>query len=311
MRSIRARTLLLVLGLLSLSMSAISYKSYRDAQHEIEELFDAQLAQSARLLQGMLGRAMPVAERQALQQALDQALQARQEPGDPAQRNGHVYEGKLAFQVLDEQGQMLLQSASAPPDLLPQLVAELPPRDQATPLASLAEQLSGYHRVAQNGHQWRLFILRDRQSKHLILAAEREDVRGELVQKIALRSLLPDLVGLPLLALLVWLAIGWGLRPLQRMAESIKARAPDNLAPLVFDPLPQELEPMGAAINRLLLQVNQLLDQEKRFIADAAHELRTPLAVLRIHAQNALEAPDPADRREALRQLGAGVDRAT
>ena len=311
MRSIRARTLLLVLGLLSLSMSAISYKSYRDAQHEIEELFDAQLAQSARLLQGMLGRAMPAAERQALQGALDLALQARHNPENRALSTGHAYEGKLAFQVFDEQGQMLLQSASAPPDLLPQLVAEFTPRSAAMPLASLAEQLSGYHRVAQNGHQWRLFILRDRQNQHLILAAEREDVRGELVQKIALRSLLPDLIGLPLLALLVWLAIGWGLRPLQRMAESIKARAPDSLAPLVFGPLPHELEPMGAAINRLLLQVNQLLDQEKRFIADAAHELRTPLAVLRIHAQNALEAPDPEDRREALRQLGVGVDRAT
>ena len=311
MRSIRARTLLLVLGLLSLSMSAISYKSYRDAQHEIEELFDAQLAQSARLLQGMLGRAMPAAERQALQGALDLALQARHNPESRALSTGHAYEGKLAFQVFDEQGQMLLQSASAPPDLLPQLVAEFTPRNAAMPLASLAEQLSGYHRVAQNGHQWRLFILRDRQNQHLILAAEREDVRGELVQKIALRSLLPDLIGLPLLALLVWLAIGWGLRPLQRMAESIKARAPDSLAPLVFGPLPHELEPMGAAINRLLLQVNQLLDQEKRFIADAAHELRTPLAVLRIHAQNALEAPDPEDRREALRQLGVGVDRAT
>ena len=311
MRSIRARTLLLVLGLLSLSMSAISYKSYRDAQHEIEELFDAQLAQSARLLQGMLGRAMPAAERQALQGALDLALQARHNPENRALSTGHAYEGKLAFQVFDEQGQMLLQSASAPPDLLPQLVAEFTPRSAAMPLASLAEQLSGYHRVAQNGHQWRLFILRDRQNQHLILAAEREDVRGELVQKIALRSLLPDLIGLPLLALLVWLAIGWGLRPLQRMAESIKGRAPDSLAPLVFGPLPHELEPMGAAINRLLLQVNQLLDQEKRFIADAAHELRTPLAVLRIHAQNALEAPDPEDRREALRQLGTGVDRAT
>ncbi len=311
MRSIRARTLLLVLGLLSLSMSAISYKSYRDAQHEIEELFDAQLAQSARLLQGMLGRAMPAAERQALQGALDLALQARHNPENRALSTGHAYEGKLAFQVFDEQGQMLLQSASAPPDLLPQLVAEFTPRSAAMPLASLAEQLSGYHRVAQNGHQWRLFILRDRQNQHLILAAEREDVRGELVQKIALRSLLPDLIGLPLLALLVWLAIGWGLRPLQRMAESIKARAPDSLAALVFGPLPHELEPMGAAINRLLLQVNQLLDQEKRFIADAAHELRTPLAVLRIHAQNALEAPDPEDRREALRQLGTGVDRAT
>ena len=68
---------------------------------------------------------------------------------------------------------------------------------------------------------------------------------------------------------------------------------------------------MAAAINRLLLQVNQLLEQEKRFIADAAHELRTPLAVLRIHAQNALEAPDAADRDEALGQLAGGVDRAT
>jgi two-component system sensor histidine kinase QseC len=266
----------------------------------------------------MLGRDMPAAQRQALQSALDLALQARHNPQDRALSTGHAYEGKLAFQVLDERGQMLLQSASAPPGLLPQLVAERQPNAGAAPpqkvdatLASLAEQLSGYHRVALDGHQWRLFILRDRQNQHLILVAEREDVRGELVDKITLRSLLPDLVGLPLLALLVWLAIGWGLRPLQRMAESIKARAPDNLAPLMFGPLPHELEPMGAAINRLLLQVNQLLDQEKRFIADAAHELRTPLAVLRIHAQNALEAPDPDDRREALRQLGVGVDRAT
>ncbi|WP_332825675.1 ATP-binding protein, partial [Ramlibacter sp.] len=137
------------------------------------------------------------------------------------------------------------------------------------------------------------------------------DVRGELVEKIALRSLLPDLLGLPLLALLVWLAVGWGLRPLQRMAELIKARAPDNLAPLMLSPLPVELEPMSAALNRLLLQVKQLLEQEKRFIADAAHELRTPLAVLRIHAQNAQDARDPADRDEALRQLGGGVERAT
>ena len=125
-------------------------------------------------------------------------------------------------------------------------------------------------------------------------------LKGSIAKRIALRSLLPDLIGLPLLALLVWWAVGWGLRPLQRMAELIKARAPDNLAPLLLSPLPAELEPMGAALNRLLMQVNQLLDQEKRFIADAAHELRTPLAVLRIHTHNALEASEPTERDEAL-----------
>nr|WP_298139033.1 ATP-binding protein [uncultured Pseudomonas sp.] len=320
MLSIRARTLLLVLGLLSLSMTLISYNSYRDAQHEIEELFDAQLAQTARLLEGMVGRNMPPSDRQALQDALNQALQARQAQDDDSLVEGHPYEGKLAFQVLDESGHILLQSASAPAGLLQQMIEDFnraqgaEPTAQpavAQPLSAIAERLLGYRRVALADYQWRVFMLRDRADNHWILVGEREDVRGELVGNIARRSLLPDLVGLPALALLVWLAVGWGLRPLQRMAELIKARAPDNLAPLLLSPLPAELEPMGAALNRLLMQVNQLLDQEKRFIADAAHELRTPLAVLRIHAQNALDAEDPLDREEALRQLGVGVNRAT
>jgi two-component system sensor histidine kinase QseC len=311
MLSIRARTLLLVLGLLSLSMTLISYKSYRDAQHEIEELFDAQLAQTARLLQGMLSRDMPPSARQSLQSALNQAVLAQHDDSDDGTASGHPYEGKLAFQVLDEQGQVLLQSASAPTGVLEKMVADLTQTDRLPLLTHITEQLAGYHTVTMGNYHWRLFILHDRPDGHWIVVGERDDVRGELVGKVALRSLLPDLVGLPLLALLVWLAVGWGLRPLRRMAELIKARAPNNLAPLLLSPLPSELEPMGAALNRLLLQVNQLLNQEKRFIADAAHELRTPLAVLRIHAQNALQAPDPVDRNEALHQLGSGVERAT
>lgn len=316
LRSIRSRTLARVLGVLALALTVISWRSYLDARHEIEELFDAQLAQSARLLEGMVGGDLSPTTRAALQQALDAALQVEQVPeGQVTGIEGHRYEAKLAFLVLDERGRVLLQSASAPPELLTQLLrsqgesVRAHGRDES--LSGLAGRLLGYHDVSVGASQWRVFLRRDMADGHWILVGEREDVRGELVGSITLRSLLPDLVGLPLLALLVWSAIGLGLRPLQQVVGLIKARDAENLAPLTLAPLPQELEPMIAALNRLLLQVTSLLEREKRFLADAAHELRTPLAVLRIHAQNALEATEPADREAALQQLLGGVERAT
>lgn len=302
-RSIRQRTLALLLGTLLVSLSLISWQSYRDARHEIEELFDAQLAQSARLVQGLMVRDMDRQTRDALQQALDAAVNARRDQGVP----GHDYETKLGFQVYAGDGSTVLQSAGAPNGALQQLRAML----GGSPTAPFARLPGGYHDVVLDGRDWRLFLLQDREDDLWILVSERGDVRGELVGKIARRSLLPDLVGLPLLALLIWLAVGWGLRPLARMAQLLKSRDPDNLAPLLLAPLPQELEPVAASLNRLLQQVNQLLEREKRFIADAAHELRTPLAVLRIHAQNAQQAPSARDRENALEQLIAGVDRTT
>ncbi|KON79492.1 ATP-binding protein [Azoarcus sp. PA01] len=312
MGSIRTRTLVLVLGLLAISMGTISWKSYSDAQHEIEELFDAQLAQTARVLEGMVDRDMTPSARESLQQTLNQASSARE-----AKRPGHPYESKLAFQVLDDSARIVLQSASAPADLFARLVSTLAADrllQVAPPVAApklAASRLVGYHNVPIDAHRWRVFVLQDVRDASWIVVGEREDVRGELVGKIAWRTLLSDVVGLPLLAVLMWIAIGWSLRPLKRMAALIKARNPDHLAPLVIDRLPQELEPMVAALNRLLQQLNALLEREKRFLADAAHELRTPLAVLRVHAQNALDAPDPADRADSLRQLVRGVDRST
>ena len=121
-----------------------------------------------------------------------------------------------------------------------------------------------------DGHAWRLFLLHDREDALWILVSERGDVRGELVGKIARRSLLPDLVGLPLLALLIWLAVG-GPAPAGTHGPVAQEPRPDNLAPLLLAPLPQELEPVAASPNRLLQQVNQPRTLHRRRCPRTAH----------------------------------------
>ncbi|HSP58825.1 MAG TPA: ATP-binding protein [Halomonas sp.] len=287
--SIRRRTLSVVLLVFGLSMLVIGLTSYRDAAHEVEELFDANLAQNARLLEGLMRAPLAAEQREALLASLDSALQ-RAEQADQLIA-GHRYESKLAFQLW-EGDRLLLRSASAP----------------RQPLTALAE---GYQDTRLDDHGWRVYALSMPEGERRLMVGEREDVRGELATLIALRTLMPDLLGLPVLAILLWWAIGWGLRPLSRMAEQIRRRDPHNLQPLTLHPLPRELETIAGALNRLLERIRRLRIREKRFIADAAHELRTPLAVLDLHAQNALAAEDPKDRREALEKLRDGVARST
>ncbi len=289
MTSIRRRTLGLVLLVFGISMLAIGLVSYRYAAHEIEELYDASLAQNARLLEGLVQVPLPDDRREALLASLESALE-RAEQSDKG-LPGHRYESKLAFQLWEDD-RLLLRSASAPAE----------PFTAAPP---------GYVSSRVAGHDWRVYVLDLPASSRRVMVAERDDVRGELTRAVALRTLLPDLIGLPLLALLLWWATGHGLRPLSRLAAAIRQRDPHNLQPLVMRPLPRELDTIVGALNRLLERIRRLRVREKRFIADAAHELRTPLAVLDLHAQNALAAEDPADRREALEELRSGVARAT
>ncbi len=287
MSSLRQRTLWRVMLLLLLGTGLLALYNYHDSRHEINEVYDAHLAQNARLLQGVMSLPVQSGSREAMYQAFNEALaQAGHH------RVGHPYESKLAFQVWQDGAGLLVHTPSAP-------TIDPPPT------------VPGFYDFSSGGEQWRGFVLPVPERHWVIWVGERDDVRYDLIDRIVRHTLLPFLLGSLALALLVWAAIGWGLRPLQNMANVIRGRHADSLEPLQLVPLPSELEPMQAAINRLLAQIEDLLRREHRFIADAAHEMRTPLAVLRLHAQNALEASNEAERHKALGYLMGGVDRLT
>lgn len=285
MKSIRKRILIRVLGLLLVGTLIMGWASHHDSTHEVEELFDAQLGQSARVLIGLLGASQG-------QIPTEQLAQALLETTGEHPKLGHRYESKLAFQVRDANGTVIARSFNVP---------------QLTD----ADWQPGFADLQQETYRWRGYVLESPDSGLAVWVGERSDVRGELVDKIVRGTLVPDLLGIPLMMLLVWFAIGSGLKPLDQLAQLIRLREPNSLQPIVLGDLPAELEPVQAALNRMLEQLHQLLAREQRFIADAAHELRTPLAVLKIHAENAMQATDPGEREQALQHLRQGVERAT
>ncbi|MCV4282025.1 ATP-binding protein [Pseudomonas capsici] len=287
MNSIRHRTLTLIIALLMVGLVVMTLFNVHDSNHEIAEIYDAQLAQNARLLEGVMHMPLQQEELEHLYQAFNKALAQAEKRGD-----GHPYEGKIAFQVWDKDGNALVHTASAPPFDKP------------------AEKAGFSDFQDSNRHQWRAFVLLDTDSGLRIWVGERDDVRSDLVNRIIRHTVLPNLIGSLLLIAAIWLAIRWGLKPLANFASTLRGRHPGSLQPLSVA-LPSELEPMQAALNRLLGQIQDLLRRERRFIADAAHEMRTPLAVLRVHAQNVLEAHDEKQRQESLGYLIIGVDRTT
>ncbi len=135
--------------------------------------------------------------------------------------------------------------------------------------------------------------------------------RNEVAAEIAQQLLKPMLFALPALALLLVIAIGFSLAPLRRLARDVAARTPDRLDPLPTESLPTEVEPLVKRLNSLFADIMRALENERRFTADAAHELRTPLAALKAQAQVALASVDPAQRQHALSQILVGCDRAT
>ena len=144
-----------------------------------------------------------------------------------------------------------------------------------------------------------------------IHVGEQREVRDDLIHQIALRQLVPMLLGLSLLAMLIWIGVARSLDPLNQIARDIAKRAPAQLHPVPSNPTPDEVRPLVDALNGLFGRLRQAFEREKRLTADAAHELRTPLAGLRTQAEVAQRASSRVERDKALHQVIEGVDRST
>ncbi|MGE5129535.1 MAG: sensor histidine kinase [Sphingomonadaceae bacterium] len=167
----------------------------------------------------------------------------------------------------------------------------------------------GFADVSAPGGRWRVYSVQLR--NHVIQVAQPYSVRDRIAARLALRTAWPMVAVLPLLGLLIWLTVGKGLSPIERLARDVGRRSPEALSPLEERGLPREVQPLVHALNDLLHRLHRALEAQRAFVADAAHELRTPLAALRLQAQIAERAAQEGERREALGSLKRGVERAS
>jgi two-component system sensor histidine kinase TctE len=145
----------------------------------------------------------------------------------------------------------------------------------------------------------------------LVEVGETLEKRAQLANKIIASVILPQFVIIPLAVVLVWFGLSRGLRPLTRLRGTIEARDPADLSPIGTQRVPEELEPLVEAFNAMLVRMQRNVDAQHRFIADAAHQMRTPLTGLKTQTQLALRETDPRHLRHALDQIATSVDRAT
>lgn len=177
-----------------------------------------------------------------------------------------------------------------------------------TPLGHLPV---GFSDVRINKTDWRVYTNFDKKTNDKIIVAELSNIRNLLADEIARNNAYILLITYPIFALLIWIIVGLALRSITRVTNAISDRASTYLEPVDSANIPIEINPLVSELNQLFIRLKLAFDRNKRFAGDAAHELRTPLAALKTHAQVALKADNPTDRNIALQKVIQGVDRSS
>ena len=274
--SLQRRLLILVLGVVTFVWLVTTALTWLDARHELDELLDGHLAQAAAILVVQQG------------QEVDGDHDSVDAP------SLHRYAPRVAFQVFHE-GRLTMRSTNA-------LQTGMTGDDN--------DFKPGFETVQIEGVAWRVFSTYGAERDVHVYVGEEAGARAHILWAVLRSTLLPMAMALPLLALALWWAIYRSVAPMRRLGVTLAQREPLALTPLSLDGAPSEIAPMVDALNSLFERIGELLESERRFTADASHELRTPIAAIRAQAQVALGETDDAMRRHALRNTLEGCDRA-
>lgn len=261
-------------------------------QKDIENHLDTLLRQAAYSFEALLGvdiKTRNLAELQASIDAIPHQIMLRKDRGNVYDPN---YAPKYQFQVWDENGKLLLHSADSP----------------LTPLSKVSE---GFSNKIIDHHLWRTFTKNNPMTGIRIEVAEQYDLRNRLEHAITQDDIYIMLLTYPVAGILIWIIVGRGLLSIDRVAREVSHRLPNYLEPVDANFVPIEIKPLVIELNKLFLRLQQALEREKRFAADAAHELRTPLAALKTQAQVALKSTNELERNTLLQNVITGVDRCT
>jgi len=193
----------------------------------------------------------------------------------------------LAFQIWED-GSLLAASSNAPDELL----------QNFTP---------GFEFTNFNGYRWRTFSRFEPSLNRWVIVAERTDLRFVLAENVVLQSIFPLLLGIPLVGLLIWVIVSHGLKPLQQLSTELKNKRANDLSPIHHTDSRVELDQVIESTNGFIQRLGRVMEREKRFSADAAHELRTPISALKIQLHNLSEEIDT--NHDSFLALQYGVER--
>ena len=335
---------LLLVSLLSASMliwGIAAYLNYKVTRDEVANLFDAELAQSAKVLNAFvesLARDGSLSGNWSQEQEkTDEMLRAYALNRKLKNKNDHQLwpeydvllphsENPTVFSVhetsINEQLWPIfdgLLKANALGHKYERKIAfqlwsqkkGLMLRSESAPKFAFSSSDHGFSETNIDGHEWHVFSITNGTGEYVIHVGQKEEIRAELTDEISSQLGTQFLVGLPFLGVVIWFIVGLSLKPLNRLEKALAKREASYLKPLSTNRLPNEIVPVVNEINNLFVQLERAFEHERRFTADASHELRTPLAGLLTQAHVALRTTDEEVRKQALSRIKQAVNRMT